>query len=48
MCGFIVAALQPIFHFWQPFILGQTGTLDNAAGKIKFLFLACALCLIVS
>ncbi|WP_246257323.1 hypothetical protein [Bartonella gabonensis] len=39
ICGFIVAALQPIFHFWQPFILGQTGTLDNATGKTKILIL---------
>ncbi|WP_375619701.1 MFS transporter [Bartonella sp. TS25HLJMH] len=39
ICGFIVAALQPIFHFWQPFILGQTGVLDNATGKTKILIL---------
>lgn len=39
ICGFIVAALQPIFHFWQPFILGQTGALDNATGKTKILIL---------
>ncbi|WP_245407034.1 MFS transporter [Bartonella tribocorum] len=39
ICGFIVAALQPIFHFWQSFILGQTGILDNATGKTKILIL---------
>ncbi len=39
ICGFIVAALQPVFHFWQPFILGQTGILDNATGKTKILIL---------
>lgn len=30
ICGLVVAAMQPVFHFWQPFILNQTGLLNNA------------------
>ncbi|ALX97301.1 MFS transporter [Serratia fonticola] len=39
ICGFVVAAMQPVFHFWQPFILSQTGLLDNATKNQEIIIL---------
>ncbi|QGY30393.1 MFS transporter [Pantoea cypripedii] len=39
VCGFIVGAIQPVFHFWQPFILGQTELLDDKNQKGEIIIL---------
>lgn len=39
ICGFVVGAIQPVYHFWQPFILEQTGLIDNTDKKNEIIIL---------